>query len=91
MYTDHPGTMLKAVLDGKGLSVKAAAEQIGVDYLTLWNIVNAKSAITPRVAALIELWDRSSIEHAICAKTSGEAWLFRQAAHNLDKARKELV
>lgn len=83
--------MLKAVIDGKGLSIAEAARQIDVDYLTLWNIVHAKAAITPSIAAKIEAWDRSSIEHAICAKTSGEAWLFRQAAFNLDKARKELA
>ena len=91
MLNNHPGTLLKSVIVGKGLTVKAAAEQIGVEYLTLWNIVNAKASITPRVAALIGAWDRSSIEYAICAKTSGETWLFGQAAHNLDKAQKELA
>ncbi|MDR5757657.1 hypothetical protein [Caballeronia sp. LZ035] len=74
----HPGTALKAFIDGERLTVKDAAKEIGVAYLTLWNIVNAKSAITPPVAAAIERWKKTHLP--------GAAWLYSQCQYDVEKA-----
>ena len=77
---NHPGITLKMIIDGRGLSVRQAANQIGIGHVTLFNIVNAKTPITPAVAAKLQEWEEGF---------SAEAWLFAQGSHELNKIREE--
>ncbi|MFX1674399.1 HigA family addiction module antitoxin [Paraburkholderia sp. A2WS-5] len=80
MHDTHPGSALKQLIDGKGITVKQAASEIGVSHVMLYNIINAKSAISPSVAALIELWN---------GNMAADAWLVMQGKYDLIEAREK--
>ncbi|SAK95317.1 XRE family plasmid maintenance system antidote protein [Caballeronia calidae] len=82
MFDNHPGSNLKRLIDGKGITVKQAALEIGISHVMLYNIINAKSAITPEVAAQLELW---------CGDWTADVWLLVQSKHDLVKARPQAV
>ena len=51
----HPGRIfLKEVIKPNGLKIKEVAERLQVSRLTISNIVNEKSAITPNMALRIQ-------------------------------------
>ena len=51
----HPGTIVRdEVLSPLGLSVTAAAAQLGVARPTLSNLLNARAALSPEMAIRIE-------------------------------------
>ena len=79
----HPGeTLLEDVLPALGLSVTAAAEQLGVTRAALSRVLNARTAISPEMALRLEIW--LGIEHGGRA----DVWVAQQAAYDLWKARK---
>lgn len=79
----HPGeTLREDVLPAIGLSVTAAAEQLGVTRAALSRVLNGRAAISPEMALRLELW--LGIERGGCADT----WVAQQAAYDLWKARK---
>ena len=79
----HPGLTLRDdVLPAFGLSVTAAAAQLGVTRTALSRVLNARAAISPATARRIEAWlgrDRGG-----CA----EVWLGMQLDYDLWIARK---
>ncbi|MFM6923172.1 MAG: HigA family addiction module antitoxin, partial [Polynucleobacter victoriensis] len=53
----HPGSTLREdILPALGLTVTAAATELGVTRVTLSRILNEKASITPEMAVRIEKW-----------------------------------
>ncbi|MEY8690155.1 MAG: HigA family addiction module antitoxin [Leptothrix sp. (in: b-proteobacteria)] len=53
----HPGLTLRDdVLPALGLSVTEAAQQLGVNRVTLSKVLNGRAAISPEMAFRIEAW-----------------------------------
>jgi len=53
----HPGAILREdVLPALGLSVTAAADQLGVTRAALSRVLNERAAISPEMARRIEAW-----------------------------------
>lgn len=70
----HPGELLRELwLAPMGLSITAAAEQLGVSRKTLSEVVNGHSAITPEMALRLEL----------AFGKSAQSWLGHQSAFDL--------
>ena len=81
----HPGLTLRDdVLPALGISVTAAAEQLGVTRPALSRVLNARAAISPEMAVRIEAW--LGVENG----GSASIWLSQQTAYDLWKARKTI-
>jgi len=81
----HPGLTLRDdVLPALGISVTAAAEQLGVTRPALSRVLNARAAISPEMALRIEAW--LGVENG----GSASIWLSQQTAYDLWKARKTI-
>jgi len=81
----HPGLTLRDdVLPALGISVTAAAEQLGVTRPALSRVLNARAAISPEMALRIEAW--LGVENG----GSASVWLSQQTAYDLWKARKTI-
>jgi antitoxin HigA-1 len=77
----HPGLILREdVLPELGLSVKDAAEQLGVTRVTLSRVINGRSAISAEMAIRLGQW----------LGNGPELWLRMQVAYDLWQARKGL-
>jgi addiction module HigA family antidote len=75
----HPGeVLLDDVIKPLGLTITAAAKDLGVNRKALSALVNSKSALTPEMAIRI----------AIATKTSPESWLNLQTKLDLWTALK---
>lgn len=78
----HPGeTLREDVLPALGLTVTAAAEQLGVTRAAFSRVLNCRAAISPEMALRIEGW--LGVENG----GSADVWLAQQAAYDLWKAR----
>ena len=79
----HPGeTLREDVLPALGLSVTAAAEQLGVSRVTFSRVLHGRAAISAEMACRLEKW---------LGKANGgnaEVWLRMQQAYDLAQARK---
>lgn len=79
----HPGETLRDdVLPELGLTVTAAAAQLGVTRVALSRVLNGQAAISPEMALRIEKW--------LGVENGGRAdvWLAEQASYDLSQARK---
>ena len=66
----HPGEALREdVLPALGLSVTAAAAQLGVTRAALSRVLNGRAAISPEMALRLEGW--LGVENGGCA----DAWI----------------
>jgi addiction module HigA family antidote len=78
----HPGeTLREDVLPALGLSVTAAAEQLGVTRTALSRVLSGRAGISPEMALRIEGWlgvDRGG---------RADLWIAKQAAYDLWQAR----
>lgn len=75
----HPGTIVKkSLIDNTDLTVTSAAELLGVNRVTLSNLVNCKSSISPDMA----------IRLSKALETSSEMWVNMQAMYDLAQAEK---
>ena len=73
----HPAEVIKEdILPELGLSVTAAAKQLGVSRVSLSRVINGKAAISADMALRLHLWlgDNSP---------SAESWLHQQANYDL--------
>lgn len=78
----HPGeTLREDVLPALGLTVTAAAEQLGVTRAALSRVLNGRAAISPEMALRLEGW--------LGMENGGKAdlWIAQQAAYDLWQAR----
>lgn len=73
----HPGLIVKrALIEGTGLTVTEAAQQLGVGRVTLSKLVNCKSGISSEMAVRL----------SIALNTSSEMWANMQAMYDLYQA-----
>jgi len=78
----HPGALLREdVLPALRLTVKEAAEKLGVSRQTLHAILSEKSAVTPQMAVRLGKF---------CGN-GPELWLHMQMAHDLWRAKRDLA
>ncbi|MBU3695731.1 HigA family addiction module antitoxin [Dechloromonas sp.] len=78
----HPGeTLREDVLPALGMTVTAAAEQLGVTRAAFSRVLNSRAAISPEMALRIEGW--LGIENGGRA----DLWIAQQAAYDLWQAR----
>lgn len=78
----HPGALLRQdVLPALGLTVKAAAENLGVSRQTLHAILSEKASVTPHMAVRIG---------KLCGN-GPELWLRMQMSYDLSRAERELA
>ena len=78
----HPGeTLREDILPALGVTVTAAAEQLGVTRAALSRVLNCRAAISPEMALRIEGW--------LGVENGGRAdlWLGQQTSYDLWKAR----
>lgn len=78
----HPGkTLREDVLPALGLTVTAAAKQLGVTRAALSRVLNGRAAISPEMALRLEGW--------LGVENGGRAdlWVAQQAAYDLWQAR----
>jgi len=78
----HPGeTLREDILPALGLTVKEAAEQLGVARPSLSRVLNGRAAISPEMALRLEQW--------LGVENGGRAdlWLAEQASYDLWQAR----
>lgn len=74
----HPGKTLKEdVLPALGLTVTQAAEELGINRVTLSRVLNGKAAISVDLAMRLEAW---------LDGPSAESWLKGQVAYDLWQA-----
>ena len=81
----HPGLTLRDdVLPALGLNVTQAAQQLGVNRVTLSRVLNGRAAISPEMAFRIEAW--------LGKERGGDAslWLREQLAHDTWQAEQRL-
>lgn len=77
----HPGLTLRDdVLPALGLSITEAAQQLGVNRMTLSRVLNGRAAISPEMALRIEAW--------LGLARGGDAriWLAEQNAYDMWQA-----
>lgn len=78
----HPGkTLREDVLPALGLTVTAAAKQLGVTRAALSRVLNGRATIFPEMALRLEGW--------LGVENGGRAdlWVAQQAAYDLWQAR----
>ena len=73
----HPGRLLRADIEGLGISVSDAAERLGVTRQHLHNVLNGRSGITPSMAIRLEMGIGSG----------ASTWLHLQGAYDLAQTR----
>ena len=80
----HPGEIIrKLCFEPLALSVRSAAEALGVSRKTLSSIINGRSGISPEMAVRL----------SIAFNTSSKSWLNQQAQYDLwfvEQHRKDL-
>jgi addiction module HigA family antidote len=77
----HPGRLVRRTLiEGTGLTITKAAEALGVGRVTLSNVVNEHTGISPEMAVRL----------SIALNTSSEMWMNMQAAYDLWQAQRGL-
>lgn len=78
----HPGETLRIdVLPALGITIRQAAQQLGVSRTALSRVLNGHTAISPDMALRIEVW--------LGEENGGRAdlWLAQQASFDLWRAR----
>ena len=74
----HPGETLKEdVLPALGLTVTQAAEELGINRVTLSSVLNGKAGVSIDLALRLEAW---------LDGPTAESWLKGQLAYDLWKA-----
>jgi addiction module HigA family antidote len=74
----HPGKLLREdVIAELGLSVKEAAERLGMSRVALSRVLNGHAAISPDLAVRLEM----------AGVSTARAWLSMQINHDLAEAR----
>ena len=75
----HPGQVIRrAIVEGLGLTITAAAEGLGISRKQLTQLVNRHAGVSPEMAIRLEKGIGSS----------ADAWLRMQAAYDLAQAQK---
>lgn len=75
----HPGEVLKDEIEYRGISQKQFAEQIGVPYSAVNEILNGKRAVNARFAMLVEA----------ALGIDAELWIKMQTRYNMLTAKRD--
>ena len=78
-YPTHPGSILKDEIEYRGISQRKLAEQMGMGYSVLNEILNGKRPITTEYALKIEA----------ATGIPAHIWVNMQAAYNMQTARRD--
>ena len=73
----HPGKLVQANLEELGLSVATAARGLGVTRQQLYNVISARSAVSPEMALRLEQ----------AFGGTADMWLRMQSAYDLAQLR----
>lgn len=73
----HPGEVLREWIP-EGMTVRQAAEQLGVSRVTLSKILNGKAGITADMALRLAAWLNTSAEVWADMQTQWELWQAEQ-------------
>jgi len=78
-HPTHPGEVLREdVIAALGMSVKDAAQRLGVSRVALSRVVNGRAAISPDLALRLEM----------AGISTADMWLKLQLNYNLAQARR---
>jgi len=78
----HPGRIVRrAIIEGLGLTVTSAAEQLGVSRTQLSAILNGNARISPEMAIRLQKGLGSTADH----------WLRMQGAYDLARQKTEHI
>ncbi len=84
----HPGEVLReSCLKPMGLTVKSAAEALGVSRKALSDLLNGHSGVSPEMALRLELTGWSTAEHWLNMQTQWSLWQARRTIGELDVRR----
>ncbi len=76
----HPGEVVRSTLiEGSNLSVKNAAELLGISRASMSKLINCRGGISPEMA----------IRLSIALDTSSQMWLNLQTSYDLWEAEKD--
>lgn len=75
----HPGSLVKAEMEGLGLSINAFARKLDVSPATIHRLVTEKSAISPEMAVRLSM----------TVGLSARLWMQRQAEYDLWRVRQQ--
>lgn len=74
----HPGEMIKEEIGCRGITQKKLAEQTGIPYTALNEVLNGKRPVSTEYALLLEA----------ALEIEAEIWIKTQADYNLTTARR---
>jgi addiction module HigA family antidote len=77
----HPGELIKADIDGLGLTLVDAAKGLGISRQQLHNVIIGRTGVTPQMAI--------RLEKAI--GSTADTWLRMQMNYDLTRARKQSI
>ncbi len=83
----HPGGFIKRSVLPDGLSVKAAAEVLGVGRPALSNLLNENAALSPEMALRLEKAFGVKMETLLRMQARYEAYNMRQHEGDIDVGR----
>ena len=75
----HPGEMIKDEILARGITQKELAQQMGVSYTVLNEVLNGKRPVTTEYALLLEA----------ALGTNANIWIGLQADYNMQKMKKD--
>lgn len=78
-YPTHPGELLKDEIEYRGISQRKLAEQLGVGYTVLNEILNARRPLTEKTALMFEA----------ALGVDAEPLMRLQMRYNIQAARKD--
>ena len=84
-HTTHPGSVLKDEIEFRGLSQRALAEEMGIRYSVLKDILNEKRPLTAEYALLIEAILHIDAEPLLTLQTKYDLEHTRQSASFLSR------
>jgi addiction module HigA family antidote len=79
----HPGEHIKNKVLPKGLSVKKAAELLGVGRPALSNLLNGKAALTPEMAMRVEKGFGANAQELLALQTAYDEFQSREQAKEM--------
>jgi addiction module HigA family antidote len=85
MAPSHPGDFVRGeVIEELGLSVKGAAEALGVRTATLSDLLNEKAALSPEMALRLEKAFGLDMDSMLRMQAWHDAHVMRQRAGDID-------
>jgi len=78
-YPTHPGEVLKDEIEERGISQRQLAENVGLTYSVVNEILNAHRPLTPRTALMFEA----------ALDVPADSLMYLQTKYNMQTARKD--